>query len=145
MGGKGVCLRCDCARLLWGESLTLYLLLGTTCLPLLDTGSLHPHPNVKTPHIRVCLVLLRPKAKSDTSIIINSRTGSLSNSHVYEQMIHVRPSSPFCSFSGIKDLLMDTSVGPGWQQLLASIEDWAEGRMFKPGAEVQVKKNKRSA
>lgn len=36
-----------------GESLTLYLLLGTTCLPLLDTGSLHPHPNVKTSHIRV--------------------------------------------------------------------------------------------
>lgn len=46
MGGTGVCFCCDCARLLWGESLTLYLLLGTTCLLLLDTGS-HLHPNVK--------------------------------------------------------------------------------------------------
>ncbi|CAB1445542.1 unnamed protein product [Pleuronectes platessa] len=46
MGGKGVCFCCDCARPLWGESLALYLLLGTTCLLLLGTGS--PHPNLNS-------------------------------------------------------------------------------------------------
>lgn len=102
MGGTGVCFCCDCARLLWGESLTLYLLLGTTCLLLLDTGS-HLHPNVK--------------------LLISESVwfcwGQKPSVTPHNNPLHVRPSSLFSSFSGsTEEPSMDTSVAQGWQQAL---------------------------
>lgn len=103
MGGNGVCFGCDCARLLWGESLTLYLLLGATCLPLQDTGSPHPHPNVKIPHIRACLVCggQQPGLVTPHNNPLTARQPF--HSQVYNQMtLHSRPlsaeGSSLCTF-----------------------------------------------
>lgn len=106
--------------------------------------SLHPHPNAKTPRVTVCLDFAKAKSQVWHLIMINSQTRILTRTRTGRWSStpgHVRPSSPSSSFSGIKDSLMDTSVGPVWQQLLAGTEDWSGGGMFKPGAEVRQNKD----
>lgn len=72
IGRQNVCFSCDRARILWCENLTLYLLLSTTCLSLLDTGSPYPQPNSRASHTRLCLASPRPKSQLWCLIINNS-------------------------------------------------------------------------
>lgn len=106
----------DCARLLWGESLTLYLIQGTTCLPLLDTGSPHPRPNVEHSTCQGLSGISKSESKSGSSLyVIHRHTAFLTCTFTAGWSsipCHILGWTLYSSFSGCKEALMDTSAVP---------------------------------